>query len=129
MPPFLQGLNYGIKLFIICGVISLSLIQPLTEICNMPIILAQNCSNFHSTHITPYLKFLPEIWQDENWSFCYLLLQYIENFLSFFYLFKRLVSFLHCIHHLSTNPTKISDGLPIKTCQSMEDSYLKDIPP
>jgi hypothetical protein len=114
--PFIQGLNYSIKFFIICRVLSLSLIQLLIEICNWFIILAQDCSNCNSTCITFHLKCLPEISQDQNWSSCYLLLQYIEAPLGLLCPFKKLVPLLHCIHHSCTNFTEISNELPIETC-------------
>jgi hypothetical protein len=115
VPPFLQGLNYSIKLFIICGVLSLSRIQLLIEICNWSIILAQYCSNCNSTCITSHLKCLSKIWQDQNWSLYYLLLQYIEYPLSLLCPFKILVPLLHCIHHWCTNSTEISTELPVET--------------
>jgi hypothetical protein len=125
MSPLLQGLTYGIQFLIIRGVFSLGIIHILTEIGNRSIILAQNYSNCNSTCITSHLKCLFKIQQDQNWSFCYLLLQYIEAPLRFLCPFKRLVLLLHFIHHWSTNSIEVSDELPIEACQSMEASYLK----
>jgi hypothetical protein len=128
MYPFLQGLNYGLKLLIIRGVFYLGLIQILIEIGNMSIILAQNYSNCNSTCITSHLKCLFKIQQDHNWSFYYFLLQYIEAPLSLLYPFKRLVLLLYCIHHWCKNSTEVFDELPIETHQSMEASYFKHTP-
>jgi hypothetical protein len=126
--PLLQGLNYGIKLLVIHGVFSLGLIHLLTEIGNMFIILAHNFSYCNSTRITPHLKFLFKIRQDQNWSLCDFLLQYIEAPLGLFCPFKRLVLLLHCIHNGCTNSIEVSDELPIETCQSMKAPYLKHAP-
>jgi hypothetical protein len=116
VPPFLQSLNYGIKLLVICGVFPLSLIQLLAEIGNGSIVLTQNCSYCNSTCVTSYLKCLPKIRQEQNWSFCYLLLQYIKSPFGLLCPFKILVPLLHCIHHGCTNPTEVSNELSIKTC-------------
>jgi hypothetical protein len=116
MSPLLQGLNYGIELLIICGVFYLGLIHLLTEIGNRYVILAQNCSNYNSTCITSHLKCLFKIRQDQNWSFCYFLLQYIEAPLDLLCPFKRFVLLLHSIHHWRTNSTEVSDELPIEAC-------------
>jgi hypothetical protein len=128
MSPFLQGLNYGIKLLVICELFSLGLIQLLTEVGNRSIILTQNCFYCNSTCITSHLKCLFKIRQDQNWSFYYLFLQYIEAPFGLLRPFKRIVLLLHCIHHWCTNPTDVSDELSIETCQSVKSPYIKHTP-
>jgi hypothetical protein len=81
VPPLLQCLYDRIKFLVICGVLNLRLIQFLTELCDWPVVLAQDCSNCKSTCITLDLKRLAKVWQHQNWFLCDLLLQQIKALL------------------------------------------------
>jgi hypothetical protein len=127
MPPFLQCLHDSIQLLIISGVLHFRFIQLLAEVCYRSVFLTQDCPNCKSACIAFHLKCLLEIWQHQNWSFCDLPLQHIKTIFSLFCLVKRLVSFLHCVHHCCTNSTKIPDEFSVETSQSVKTSHLENI--
>jgi hypothetical protein len=127
MPPFLQCLNDSIELLVISGVLHFHFIHLLAEIRYRPVFLTQDCPDCKSTCIAFHLECLSKIWQHQNCSFRNLPLQQIKNFLGFFYPVKRLMSFLHYVHHRYTNFTEIPDEFSIESSQSMKTSHLKYI--
>jgi hypothetical protein len=108
MSPFIQRLYDHIEFFVIRGVLNLRFIQFFAEVCDRPVILAQDLSNCISTRITLDLECLTKIRQNQNWLLSDLLLQQVETLLCFLCPVKRFMSFLHRIHHWCANSIEIS---------------------
>jgi hypothetical protein len=117
--PFLQILNYSIKLLIINKIL-IRIIKIFTKIGNKFTFFTQTISNGIATSITIYLKYLVETCKHQNKPLYKFLIQHIKK-ISYSYSPLKLFSIpSHYFNYRCTNTIETFDNFFIRTFQTMK---------
>ena len=125
MTPMPKSSNNGIKFFVICGVLLLSIIQFLTKISNWVALLTRHSLYTNTWGITFHLKRLGKIKETHDRCLSHLLFYLIENLSSSFCPNK--LPLIHAVSDGGHNGTKLFDESVIKGSEPMKASNFMDI--
>ena len=123
--PMAKSSNNGIKFFVICGVLFLSIIQFLTKISNWVALLTKYSSYTNTWGITFHFKNLGKIRETYDSCLSHLLFYLIESLSSNFSPNK--LPLFHTISDGGHNGTKPLDESMIKGSEPMKASNFMDI--
>ena len=125
MAPMPKSSNNGIKLFVICGVLLLGVIQLFTEISNWVTLLTKYSPYTNTWGITFHFKRFGKIRETHDKCLSHLLLYLIESLSSSFSSNK--LPLFHVVSDGGHNGAKPLDELTIKGSKPMEASNFMDI--